>query len=107
MWYAGAAEDMAHSSLRFGIGRFTTEAEIDYVIERAIGTVQTLRDMRYVVVIVVVRGCLTGMLSARCGRWCRKGLILVALIGRSIEMYDTLYFCRRRKLHANMFCGVP
>jgi cysteine desulfurase len=25
---------MAHSSLRFGIGRFTTEAEIDLVVER-------------------------------------------------------------------------
>jgi len=41
----GAAEDMAHSSLRFGIGRFTTEAEIDFVIERIVGTVQKLRDM--------------------------------------------------------------
>ncbi|KDQ10580.1 hypothetical protein BOTBODRAFT_36100 [Botryobasidium botryosum FD-172 SS1] len=41
----GAAEDMAHSSLRFGIGRFTTEAEIDFVIERIVGTVSKLRDM--------------------------------------------------------------
>lgn len=41
----GAAEDMAHSSLRFGIGRFTTEAEIDLVVERIIGTVNKLRDM--------------------------------------------------------------
>ena len=41
----GAAEDMAHSSLRFGIGRFTTEAEIDYVIEKIAATVQRLRDM--------------------------------------------------------------
>ena len=39
---------MAHSSLRFGIGRFTTEAEIDYVIERISAIVQRLRDMRYV-----------------------------------------------------------
>lgn len=44
----GAAEDMAHSSLRFGIGRFTTEAEIDYVIEKISSTVQRLRDMRFV-----------------------------------------------------------
>jgi cysteine desulfurase len=36
---------MAHSSLRFGIGRFTTEAEIDLVVERIIGTVNKLRDM--------------------------------------------------------------
>ena len=42
----GAAEDMAHSSLRFGIGRFTTEAEVDYVIEKIVAVVQKLRDMR-------------------------------------------------------------
>ena len=42
----GAAEDMAHSSLRFGIGRFTTEAEVDYVIEKIVAVVQRLRDMR-------------------------------------------------------------
>ncbi|KAJ9119907.1 cysteine desulfurase [Naganishia onofrii] len=41
----GAAEDMAHSSLRFGIGRFTTESEIDFVVERIVGTVNRLRDM--------------------------------------------------------------
>ncbi|KAM6500438.1 cysteine desulfurase NFS1 [Amanita muscaria] len=41
----GAAEDMAHSSLRFGIGRFTTEAEIDFVVQHIIRTVQKLRDM--------------------------------------------------------------
>lgn len=41
----GAAEDLAHSSLRFGIGRFTTEAEIDYVVKKITQTVQRLRDM--------------------------------------------------------------
>ncbi|PFH54252.1 hypothetical protein AMATHDRAFT_135438 [Amanita thiersii Skay4041] len=41
----GAAEDMAHSSLRFGIGRFTTEAEVDFVVNHIIRTVQRLRDM--------------------------------------------------------------
>lgn len=41
----GAAEDMAHSSLRFGIGRFTTEAEIDFVSQHIIKTVTRLRDM--------------------------------------------------------------
>lgn len=30
----GVGEDLAHTSIRFGIGRFTTEEEIDYVIER-------------------------------------------------------------------------
>ncbi|TXT13483.1 hypothetical protein VHUM_00850 [Vanrija humicola] len=41
----GAADDMAHSSLRFGIGRFTTEAEIDMVIDRIVKVVTKLRDM--------------------------------------------------------------
>ncbi|ODN75286.1 cysteine desulfurase IscS [Cryptococcus amylolentus CBS 6039] len=41
----GAAEDMAHSSLRFGIGRFTTEEEIDMVVERIVSVVNRLRDM--------------------------------------------------------------
>ncbi|KAI0093899.1 cysteine desulfurase NFS1 [Irpex rosettiformis] len=41
----GAAEDMAHSSLRFGIGRFTTEAEIDFVVDKIVAVVQRLRDM--------------------------------------------------------------
>lgn len=41
----GAAEDMAHSSLRFGIGRFTTEAEIDLVIARIVSVVTRLREM--------------------------------------------------------------
>jgi hypothetical protein len=45
--FEGAAEDMAHSSLRFGIGRFTTEAEIDFVVEHIVGTVHRLREMRY------------------------------------------------------------
>jgi cysteine desulfurase len=45
----GAAEDMAHSSLRFGMGRFTTEAEVDYVVDKIVGTVTRLREMRYVV----------------------------------------------------------
>jgi len=41
----GAAEDMAHSSLRFGIGRFTTEAEIDFVVKHIVRTVHRLREM--------------------------------------------------------------
>lgn len=44
----GAAEDMAHSSLRFGFGRFTTDAEVDFVVEKLVATVQKLRDMRCV-----------------------------------------------------------
>ncbi|EFN75649.1 Probable cysteine desulfurase, mitochondrial [Harpegnathos saltator] len=41
----GASEDLAHSSIRFGIGRFTTFEEIDYTAENTIRQVKRLRDM--------------------------------------------------------------
>ncbi|XP_048464551.1 cysteine desulfurase, mitochondrial [Rhincodon typus] len=41
----GADEDLAHSSIRFGIGRFTTEEEVDYTAEKCIQHVQRLREM--------------------------------------------------------------
>lgn len=36
---------MAHSSIRFGIGRFTTEEEIDLAVELLIKHVNRLREM--------------------------------------------------------------
>jgi cysteine desulfurase len=41
----GVREEIAHSSIRFGIGRFTTEEEITYTIDRVVKEVQRLRDM--------------------------------------------------------------
>merc|ERR1712013_559580 len=41
----GAEEDMAHSSIRFGIGRFTSEEEVRYTVERTVKEVSRLRDM--------------------------------------------------------------
>ena len=41
----GVGDDMAQSSIRFGIGRFNTEAEIDYVADRAIREVNRLREI--------------------------------------------------------------
>jgi cysteine desulfurase len=38
-------EELAHSSIRYGLGRFTTEADIDYAIERTVKEVKRLRDM--------------------------------------------------------------
>jgi cysteine desulfurase len=41
----GVDDDLAHSSIRFGIGRFNTEAEVDYVAKRVVETVKRLREL--------------------------------------------------------------
>jgi cysteine desulfurase len=41
----GTGDDLAHSSIRFGIGRFNTQAEVDYVADRLIEVVQRLREL--------------------------------------------------------------
>jgi cysteine desulfurase len=41
----GAGDDIAHSSIRFGIGRFNTEEEVDYVAEKVISVVKKLREL--------------------------------------------------------------
>jgi len=41
----GVGEDLAHTSIRFGIGRFNTEEEVDYVVSRVVETVQRLREL--------------------------------------------------------------
>jgi cysteine desulfurase len=41
----GVEEELAHSSIRFGLGRFTTEEEVDYVIDLVVRAVNKLRDM--------------------------------------------------------------
>ncbi|MBZ5696686.1 MAG: IscS subfamily cysteine desulfurase [Acidobacteriia bacterium] len=41
----GISEDLAHSSIRFGIGRFNTEEEVDYVADRVVETVRRLREL--------------------------------------------------------------
>src|SRR5688572_19877342 len=41
----GAGDDLAHSSIRFGLGRWTTAEEIDYVANKLISVVTRLREM--------------------------------------------------------------
>lgn len=41
----GLDEELAHSSIRFGLGRFNTEEEVDFVADLVIGKVRKLRDM--------------------------------------------------------------
>lgn len=41
----GVEEEMAHTSIRIGIGRFTTEEEIDYLVDQLTKSVNRLRDL--------------------------------------------------------------
>ena len=41
----GLGDDLAHSSLRFGLGRFTTEEQVDFTIKAVTDTVNKLREM--------------------------------------------------------------
>ncbi len=41
----GVGDDLAHSSIRFGLGRFNTEEEVDYVVDHVVEAVKKLRAM--------------------------------------------------------------
>ena len=41
----GVGEDLAHTSIRFGIGRFTTDEEIDFASDLVIRSINRLREM--------------------------------------------------------------
>lgn len=41
----GVGDDLAHSSIRFGLGRYTTEEEVDFVLDLVTSKVNKLRDM--------------------------------------------------------------
>ena len=41
----GAGDDLAHSSIRFGLGRWSTQEEVDYVADKLVNVVTRLREM--------------------------------------------------------------
>jgi len=41
----GVGEDLAHTSIRFGLGRFTSQEEVDYVIDKMVQVVTKLREL--------------------------------------------------------------
>jgi cysteine desulfurase len=41
----GVGDELAHSSIRFGLGRFNTEEEVDYVADLVVGKVKRLREL--------------------------------------------------------------
>jgi cysteine desulfurase len=41
----GVGDELAHSSIRFGLGRFNTEEEVDYVADLVVNKVKGLRDL--------------------------------------------------------------
>jgi cysteine desulfurase len=41
----GVDEELAHTSLRIGFGRFTEEKDVDYAVERIVTEVKRLRDL--------------------------------------------------------------
>ncbi|NBX93109.1 MAG: IscS subfamily cysteine desulfurase [Proteobacteria bacterium] len=41
----GVGEELAHTSIRFGLGRFTTPEEVDFAVEKVVATVKRLRDL--------------------------------------------------------------
>ncbi len=41
----GLGDDLAHSSIRFGLGRFSTQEEVDYAVEKLVKVIAHLREM--------------------------------------------------------------
>ena len=41
----GVADELAHTSIRFGLGRFNTEEEVDYTVQRVVEEVRRLREL--------------------------------------------------------------
>jgi hypothetical protein len=79
---------LAHSSLRFGLGRFTTEAEVDFVVKHIVRTVQKLRDMRYGRFPYHDPGVHLLSDAVHYGKWFKKVSISIPLTGhnRSIRL---------------------
>ncbi|PPS07822.1 hypothetical protein GOBAR_AA12839 [Gossypium barbadense] len=83
----GVDEDMAHTSIRFGIGRFTTEEEIDRAVELTVKQVEKLREMSPLY--EMVKEVLARMV------WLYPGFLLFAVtctcLGELRAFLDSLY----------------
>ena len=64
----GVGDDLAHSSIRFGLGRFTTEEEVDYVVDK-----------------LTTSSCDACARCRRCTRWSRKASTCRRCSGLLIE----------------------
>lgn len=95
---------MAHSSLRFGMGRFTTEAEVDFVVQRIVAVVNRLREMRLAFFSLPGLRELKAS-TAHCGRWCKRASTSAASTGRSRNIeYLLLFFVANIYSHAVTLC---
>merc|ERR1712106_711484 len=63
-----ALKDVAHSSIRFGIGRFTSQEEVEYTIQRTVKEVSRLREL--------TSKLLSGLSIKYCSQCARKALTL-------------------------------
>ena len=41
----GVGDELAHSSIRFGFGRFTTQEQVDFAVDQLVGAVKRLREL--------------------------------------------------------------
>jgi cysteine desulfurase len=41
----GVGDELAHSSIRFGFGRFTTQEHVDFAVNQLVGAVKRLREL--------------------------------------------------------------
>ena len=64
----GREDELAHSSIRFTIGRFTTQEEIDYVLGKVRDQVERLREARATGAEMLVTACVKCQIHFKCAQ---------------------------------------